>query len=375
MPAAPPAATPLSAALSAALPSHAYPALPATPPLQLSHLELLHNYSTLASLTLSTNPDLRNVWRINVVREGLRHEFVMRSIFAFSALHMASYAAVPADKARYLQMARAEHGVALRDIATALSRASADNCSALYSAALLTFLYAWAYPRQPGDIFLVSSPEPPRGQASSPGNGRASVADWVFLLRGLRSITEAWPDELLRGPVGPILRIGSESVGGSVRGNERVQSPAWLATPEHAQLACLHRLVAKLAGDDLPVYALSLENLERSFCYSSSHGGADDLSLPGTSAGPAGPGQMSSVYFWLYAMEDEFIDLIVQRRPLALVVFAHFCVLLRLLSSCWWMDGWTTHLMQEIWDLLDEDHRPRIQWPIEELGWRPGRGG
>ncbi|CAK7200205.1 hypothetical protein SEUCBS139899_002896 [Sporothrix eucalyptigena] len=351
-----PAQTPLPLLSSAADGLHSQP-------LQIHHLELLHNYCTLTSYTLSSDPILRNVWRINVPQEGFKYEFVLRSVFALSALHMASYTTDAPEKQRYLQMARAEHGVALRDIATALSQASADNCSALHVSAAMTFMYAWAAPRQPGDIFLVAP--------STPGSSeKAVVADWVFLMRGTRSITEMWSEKLLEGPFGIVLRMGAESMGGDRHHGAKVASAAWQATPEHTQLAHLRTIICKAAAadesEDVNVYERSLLSLERSFCYSYGHG----TSIGTASATSA---QTSSVYYWLYCMEDEFVDLIVQRRPLALVMFAHFCVLLRLLSACWWMQGWSTHLMQEIWDLLDGDHRQWIRWPIEELGWRPSR--
>lgn len=70
-------------------------------------------------------------------------------------------------------------------------------------------------------------------------------------------------------------------------------------------------------------------------------------------------------------MDDQFIEMLNQRSPLALVVFAHFAVLLKYLGSCWWMQGWPTHLLQEIWEHLDQEHRVWIRWPIEEIGWLP----
>lgn len=370
-----------------------------TAPLQLVHLELLHNYSTLTSLTLSGDPVLRNVWRLNAPREGFKHDFVLRSIFALSALHMAMFATDPETKQQHLQRAHMEHGIALRATAAALRHASAANCSAVFISATLTFLYAWACPRQPGDIFLVASSPPSSSSSSSfsfssssSSSGSSHAADWVFLLRGIRTISEAWSGELLRGPFGSMMRLGRENTNSEDGRATLVASPAWQATAEHAQLAYLRRTVVRAASaHDAPIYGKYIDTLERGFAYTyrsmgginpQGQGGVTTPSTPASADGSsaasaastvAGPALTSSVYYWLYCMEDDFLDLIVQRRPLALVVFAHFVVLLRVLSGCWWMQGWTTHLMQEIWGLLDEDYRLWICWPIEELGWRPSR--
>ncbi|KIH91171.1 hypothetical protein SPBR_01606 [Sporothrix brasiliensis 5110] len=389
---------------------------PAQVPLQLAHLEMLHNFATSTALTLSPDPVLRTIWRLNAPREGFRpgHGFVLRSIFALSALHMAVFATDPAAKQQHLARARAEHGIALRDTAAALRHASASNCSAVFISATLTFLYAWACPRQPGDIFLVSPSTTTAPTTSHP----SQPADWVFFLRGIRTITDAWSAELLRGPFGTMMRLGWESThftkmsayrqrggwderdGGSDVGAGQaalVASPAWQATAEHAQFLCLRRTVARAAAaDEEPIYQKSIDSLEFGFActyrsmgtfHAAATAATTTATTPSTpsamsnaaqvdgrppgAAALAGAALTSGVYYWLYCMDDDFLDLIMRRRPLALVVFAHFVVLLRVLSSCWWMQGWTTHLMQEIWGLLDEDHRLWICWPIEELGWRP----
>ncbi|EHK21855.1 uncharacterized protein TRIVIDRAFT_201647 [Trichoderma virens Gv29-8] len=221
------------------------------PALESIHLELLHNFTTLTSQTLSGDPVLKNLWRINVPKVGFGHDFVMRSIFALSALHMSLFAT---DKREfYLNIARSEHGAALREISSVLSHVTAENCSAIYIAATLTFLYAWACPRQPGDFFLVSN---------------SGVAEWVFLMQGIRSISESWATELRQGPFSPMFRLGhSRMQYGS--GDYRT-STAWLSSVEHAQLMYLRRTVMQATSDTqaAAVYQENIENLEASFALS-----------------------------------------------------------------------------------------------------------
>ncbi|TPX13403.1 uncharacterized protein E0L32_006133 [Thyridium curvatum] len=338
------------------------------PALNSTHLELLHNFTTLTCHTLSGDPMMRNVWRLNVPQVGFRHDYVMRSVLALSALHMSFFSA---DRRRdsYLRVARSEHGAALPQIARALGRATADNCSALYISASLTFIYAWATPRQPGDLFLV---------------GSLGTGDWVSLLRGVRSIIETWRAELLRGPFSTMFQSGVRYLAGAA---ELRSTPDWLATAEHAQLVHLAALVAQAAAtrEDAEALRRSIDDLEDSFCALAA-GGRGAGASPGTGgAGGGSPGGgalrnpgapwalTSNVYSWLLKMGEPFIEMLKRRDPLALVIFAHFCVVLNSLENWWWMQGWSTHLLQEIWDLLDEEHRVWIRWPIEEIGWRPKR--
>ncbi|UKZ81598.1 hypothetical protein TrVFT333_009370 [Trichoderma virens FT-333] len=239
------------------------------PALESIHLELLHNFTTLTSQTLSGDPVLKNLWRINVPKVGFGHDFVMRSIFALSALHMSLFAT---DKREfYLNIARSEHGAALREISSVLSHVTAENCSAIYIAATLTFLYAWACPRQPGDFFLVSN---------------SGVAEWVFLMQGIRSISESWATELRQGPFSPMFRLGhSRMQYGS--GDYRT-STAWLSSVEHAQLMYLRRTVMQATSDTqaAAVYQENIENLEASFC---SVLGASGNSSPDQGCSPMSP--------------------------------------------------------------------------------------
>ena len=329
--------------------------------LDLVYFELLHNYTTLTCQTLSGDPMLKNVWRINVPRLGFTHEFVMRSIFALSAVHMSLNSL---DRSQFfLDLARAEHTEAISQIANTLPNATAENCSAIFIAAALTFLYAWAAPRQPGDFFLLS---------------QSGVAEWVFLLQGIRSISQNWGEQLSHGPLRLMFRLGSQ------RSNrfaaEDTKPPAWYATNEHIQLTNLRRAVAsaKIDTESQALYLDSIDHLEHCF-YATAHlmgrlqtgqaekdRNGEDL----TGAISAVP-TTSDIYVWIYQMTPEFRDKLQQKDNLTLVIFAHFCVLLNLLNGCWWMQGWPTHLLREIWDNLDEEYRLWITWPTEELGWRP----
>lgn len=53
---------------------------------------------------------------------------------------------------------------------------------------------------------------------------------------------------------------------------------------------------------------------------------------------------------------------------MALVIVAHYCILLNRLKEHWWIEGWSTKVMGAIWRELDENWRPSIQWAMDEIG-------
>ncbi len=58
----------------------------------------------------------------------------------------------------------------------------------------------------------------------------------------------------------------------------------------------------------------------------------------------------------------------------AVAIFAHFCILLKHHESHWWLQGWADHLIARAYEILDEEHRIWIEWPMREVGWSPAGG-
>jgi hypothetical protein len=79
------------------------------------------------------------------------------------------------------------------------------------------------------------------------------------------------------------------------------------------------------------------------------------------------------IFVWQWDAAKDFIPLLRGSAPHqeAMTIYAHFLVMLKKLENQWWLDGWATHLMERIWNSLDDEYKLWIQWPIQELGWIP----
>jgi hypothetical protein len=79
------------------------------------------------------------------------------------------------------------------------------------------------------------------------------------------------------------------------------------------------------------------------------------------------------IFVWQWDAAKDFIPLLRGSEPRqeAVVIYAHFVIMLKKLENQWWLEGWARHLMERVWESLDEEHRQWIRWPIEELGWVP----
>jgi hypothetical protein len=72
---------------------------------------------------------------------------------------------------------------------------------------------------------------------------------------------------------------------------------------------------------------------------------------------------------WVHQLEDDFVRLLQEEKPIPLVILSYFCILLNGLSSFWWTRGWVEHLLSEIYSLLDQEYKIWMRRPMEETGW------
>lgn len=301
--------------------------------MNMTELELLHNYSTSTAYTLSRHPVVQSVWRVIVPQIGFSSTYVMRAILALSALHLAYYR--PTQKDFYIGQALLLHDTALRMANPILPDITPENCSSLYLFAALTCLISCAKPRIPGDFLLV---------------GKSGISEWLNLFRGTRLIIYSEIGTLMSGPLGPMFSIGSRRLG--------LREMGLGANDEH--LLELQRLIKETVTEQkrLETYDTAIHEIGKSF-------------VTINSLEPERC-EITDVFVWPLGVSEEFLELLSQRQPEALCIVAYFSVVLHQLNSVWWIEGWSTHLISSIYHALDHEHQHWIQWPIEQLGWKPG---
>lgn len=81
--------------------------------LDMQSLELLHNFTTRTFATMSDSIIIRDFYRQSAVQLGLRCDYIMRTVLAISALHLAYHR--PEMRDHYHSLAMTHHQVASRD--------------------------------------------------------------------------------------------------------------------------------------------------------------------------------------------------------------------------------------------------------------------
>ncbi|KAG4430716.1 hypothetical protein IFR05_013804 [Cadophora sp. M221] len=278
---------------------------------------------------------MKIAWRVNVPQVGFSYDFVMRGILALSALHMAHYK--PEKREFYISQAMLQHQTGLRVATEVLASVTQENCTGVYAFSALTIFFTLASPRKPGDLLLV---------------GENGMADWLFLVKGTSFIVNNYEEFLREGLLGPMFISGARAAALRTQYLDEKSS-------QDDPLIELSGLVAQNSTDEANkhVYLGAIETLRKSYAF---------YNRPG----PAGY-ETGDVFIWIFEVTEEFLQLLRGHTQESLTIFAYFCVVLKRLDSHWWMQGWSTHLISKIWNLLDEEHRLWIRWPLEEIGWIP----
>ncbi|KAI1940738.1 hypothetical protein LOZ57_005881 [Ophidiomyces ophidiicola] len=294
--------------------------------LHLPDLELLHHYTAHTYRTLSYNNEHKAIWKHYIPREALSHPFLMHGLLALAALHLAA-AAPPAASARYTERATRHQDRALAAFRPQLAAITPANCHAVFAFSSLTAALAFAFARSARHHRPASAPAEPVTQ----------VLHDFFLFRGVERVLTTFWDLIRQGCLGPLVHRPADPA--------RLRPlPADVA----AALDYLHACNAAAAAAESAAYDHALRELRVSF--------------------ERAPTSWESVFRWPVVVPDAYLAHLKARRPMALVILAHYCVILRRLDACWWSQGWSGQLLEAIFRSLDVAWRPLLQWPVHTIG-------
>ncbi|KAE8371817.1 hypothetical protein BDV26DRAFT_275302 [Aspergillus bertholletiae] len=299
-----------------------------SPELHIPDLELLHHYTTSTAYTFSLHPLLQTFWRVEVPRIGFTAPYTLRAILAIAALHLAVLC--PERRQFYVTQANTHHEAALKLATPEMANIGPDNSAPLFLLSALSSFISCAKPLKLGNFFLLED---------------NNIADWLLLIRGTGTILDFADESLKTGPLASMFAV-------------RDQHQNFQTCRRHHILEELRQLILDEAQDQSMVhlYIGTLDEMNRSFIMCFEY----HLRL-----------ETADVFVWLMRVPYDFLVLLKNYEPLALVILAYFCVLLHQLEWMWCIKGWSTHLLSQIYDQLSPTHRVWIRWPIEQIGFLP----
>jgi hypothetical protein len=370
--------------------------------INLDNAELLLQFVTSTAETFAggENPGLSRFWTHNAPQIGLNHAFVLHLIFASAAFHLAYLAKEESEQERanvnanaqspsphsrrragYLFLAQQHLTAGASGFSRQLSRPGPDNCGALYLGAVLTSYCTFAAgPTSRDDLLVCTADAGDNTQDATAAS--SSSASWMPFVYGVRLMHQSFsPDVLYAGLMAP-FRTGP--VAGPLEEPVCVRDGFVRLDWEDA-LDELREFIARVvpggetetAGSTPAVVCLAALDAIIEI-YAATYG---RRSSPDGDATYNGPSANQFVFGWLYRVESEFVACVRRREPYALLVLAHYAVLLNLdtVQRGWFIEGWREHIIARVDEFLaDGECSERMRWPMEQAapkGERRGLGG
>lgn len=298
------------------------------PALQMEDLELLHHFTTETCYTLSDRAESHHLWQLVVPQEAFKHDFLMRGILAISALHLSVQGGKKQE--HWAKVAAHQQDAALTTFRPLMTNMNDSNCDAFFALSSLIVVYGFEFPRSKDSLGLFDC----KGDQSD---------EWLPLIRGVNSIIQSqWPC-IKRGKLSSLLHDHP-------RVPPQVQIPAAL----EEQLQRLEKLCMTPVGGQDTIYNEAVDALRDCFVR------MNNKQLYEC--------EVSIAFLWPVMVPQEFINRVNARASHALIILAHYCVILYYLNNYWWLNGWATHIIENIFRQLEDDKRFWLHWPANVVG-------
>lgn len=289
--------------------------------LNLENIDLIIHWFTKTVHTVNppTNLAAKEICQTFILDQARKHQFLLHGLLALSALHLADS---HSDPEPYTKIATTHHTQGLELYYSILSNVNKENYSASIAFASITIMYAFGIAR-------------PRETKTSGIELVDHLSQILLLAHGWQSVVDA-ADRLDRGTGAPIFPAPHVHVGA-------------LSTATEAAFA---RLNDMNHDQDIAVYTLAIYTLKSVF-----HGLEGDRENP------------HIALQWAHTLPKEFVNLLHQRRDLALVIVGYYCIVLDALKEVWWLKGWSKELFGVILTNVDLSCRDVLEWPRQMIGF------
>lgn len=307
---------------------------PSSLTLNLDHLELLHHFIAVTSHDISIGPIGHGVWYMIVPKLALSHDWLMHSVLAVSALHIAHLR--PEQRIAYWKRAAMHQDQGLQGQHKAMAKPSQENGNALFAFTLVIIYLAFASPRT-----LDSAEDAPL----------QGVLQCLHMLRGIRAILPGIWEFVQDGPLSHLRNLAP----GNIKSKPYFQDAV---TEAHfSKLLIFASTNVELSQDqdmdDVEIYAAAASSLRTAFLRIES---IEDGETP-----------TPAIWHWAVRLPISFAMRLEEQHVVPLVLIAHWCVLLNQVKHYWWIHGWVDQTLSEIEGCLPQEQRHWLEWPLEKV--------
>lgn len=302
---------------------------------QLLHLqdpELMMHWCTTTYRSMARDQATETLWQMTIPLLSLQFPALRHGILALSAVQLAQDTSNPAQKERYLLSAREHQSRALAGFRLdSVENLTSTQCNAAFAMCCILVVYPFAY-------CLIDEPNVEDEERPRVLDRLLEVFEVTHRLKGAMT---RMIDRVASGELCPLVRADltrpamidmSQLIISALRTRNAVEAKQ---NPSHER----------------GVYEQTLQHLRYSLEQVMGGGEPKD-----------------SAFCWAFSIPVRFLALLREREPLALVVWAHYVVVLHYMHHSVWMGIWGRRILKEIADCLYPEWQRMIIWPIEATG-------
>jgi Fungal specific transcription factor domain len=291
----------------------------------------------------STAATLSNPWKEDLPQLALKCDYLMHGILATGALHLGYLSSDPKEKERYDYLASQHQDLALGPFQQAMLNLGAENASQLF--AFSTLLMAFNFASYRSREYLL-----PFSDSAGEYQG---LSNWMVCLRGCTSIVYAAMKQVEAGPLGFLVTGGGQLQNALADGavpDPEVDQSLSLLTETALSLPIIK---STTTVEEMEAYIDAIKRLRALLASSSQR---LELAL-----------QRAAAAIWVGTVSETFIRLLSEKRAPALVIMAHYCLLLKKCEDCWYMERRSFNLFEACQQSLSEEWAPYIQYPLSVI--------
>ncbi|KFY18830.1 hypothetical protein V493_08315 [Pseudogymnoascus sp. VKM F-4281 (FW-2241)] len=293
---------------------------------------LLHHYITCTSLSLATDTRTKTMWQVKLPHIASQFPFLMHGILACAALHLAYLD--PGQERELMIRGRIHQDRAMPLFRTAIASPNNDNCDAVFAFSHLLVIYSFAADREDEQLFLVES------------NALDVLPSWLYFIRsGCSMLCDVW-EQLESGPVGSLISAWEIPITFSEAEQWPPMDSLLSAVPSQGSEDSWSEDICKIYRDAATELGVAFS------C---------------TQDPSAGFTAWDALRIWPMRISDAYLNLLSQQHPCALILVAHYCILLQRLDSHWYFEGRAKRLLLTIMSCLDRRWHHTVEWPLAEI--------
>ncbi|KAF2736348.1 hypothetical protein EJ04DRAFT_171146 [Polyplosphaeria fusca] len=325
----PPISTPSSIEASNSDYASPTPGIPNSEPvLNIGQLRLLHHFSTVTVKSLATVSEANEAFPSYIVDVAFEFPFLLHGILALAALHLARL-----DKERhgdYLRQAESHHDAALFRFRNDVTDIVESNFEAVFCFAFMLSPFA------SGVSFTTQN---------GPEQALDSVIHNMKLTRMVAPMVRGHYEEMLKSPIALFIPKDIQAIDWE---NARPSNDT-----KPASLQRFSQATRDLYPSDInEAYGNAVQNLQLLF------------ELIQKSPKPPSP---TMVKMWAHLVTPRFMELLSDRQPGALIIFAHYAVLLSKCERFWYVQGSAQQILSIADKLVPIEWKSWLDWPKEQI--------